>query len=175
MRSPAALCRLRVSSRIGHEGAKEMDLDKGWKVQPPPPEFESSMASEISAISPFVDQFMERLKHYTCYKGDADDIEVALREAIANAVVHGNREDPSKHVHLKFRCEPDGELFFVVRDEGTGFDPEKVPDPLAPENIGAEHGRGILMMRSYMDKVYYDRGGTEVHMRKKPPSAKPAS
>jgi serine/threonine-protein kinase RsbW len=74
-------------------------------------------------------------------------------------------------VHLKFRCEPDGELFFVVRDEGTGFDPEKVPDPLAPENIDAEHGRGILMMRSYMDKVYYDRGGTEVHMRKKPPSA----
>ena len=128
--------------------------------------------SEISAISPFVDEFIGRMKQYTCFHGDADDIEVALREAIANAVLHGNHEDPNKHVHLSFRCEPSGELFFIVRDEGTGFDPDKVPDPLAPENIDAEHGRGILMMRSYMDQVHYDRGGTEVHMRKKLPSAK---
>jgi|HubBroStandDraft_6_1064221.scaffolds.fasta_scaffold00190_8 serine/threonine-protein kinase RsbW len=151
-----------------------MDLHKGWKVGPPYPQFELSMPSEISAISPFVDDFMERMKEYTCFHGDASDIEVALREAIANAVLHGNKEDPSKQVHLSFRCEPTGELFFVVRDEGPGFDPDKVPDPLAPENLDAEHGRGILMMRSYMDHVHYDCGGTECHMHKKPPSAKPA-
>lgn len=149
-----------------------MDLHKGWKVGPPYPAFELSMPSEISAISPFVDEFIGRMKQYTCFHGNADDIEVALREAIANAVLHGNHEDPHKHVHLIFRCEPSGELIFIVRDEGTGFDPDKVPDPLAPENIDAEHGRGILMMRSYMDHVHYDRGGTEVHMRKKLPSAK---
>jgi serine/threonine-protein kinase RsbW len=147
--------------------AIEMDLHKGWQVGPPHPEFELSMPSEVSAISPFVDEFMERMKHYTCFHGDGSDIEVALREAIANAVLHGNHEDPNKHVHLTFRCKPNGDLFFIVRDEGAGFDPEKVPDPLAPENIDAEHGRGILMMRAYMDEVHYDRGGTEVHMLKK--------
>ncbi len=149
-----------------------MDLHKGWKTGPPHPQFELSMPSDISEISPFVDEFIERMKHYTCYDGDGSDIEVALREAIANAVVHGNHEDPKKHVHLSFRCEPSGELFFVVRDEGEGFNPEHVPDPLAPENIFAEHGRGILMMRTYMDGVHYEHGGREVHMRKKP-SAKP--
>jgi serine/threonine-protein kinase RsbW len=161
-------------AQLSPRGMREMDLHKGWKVGPPYPQFELSMPSEISAISPFVDDFIERMKEYTCFNGDASDIEVALREAIANAVLHGNREDPHKRVHLSFRCEPTGELFFVVRDEGPGFDPEKVPDPLAPENLDAEHGRGILMMKSYMDHVHYDRGGTEVHMHKKPPSAKPA-
>jgi serine/threonine-protein kinase RsbW len=116
---------------------------------------------------------MERMKHYTCFHGDGDDIEVALREAIANAVLHGNHEDPNKQVHLTFRCKPNGDLFFIIRDEGAGFDPEKVPDPLAPENIDAEHGRGILMMRAYMDEVHYDRGGTEVHMLKKSSAPRP--
>ena len=145
-----------------------MDLHKGWKVGPPLPEFELSMPSEISAISPFVDEFMERLKHYACFKGDPDDIEVALREAIANAVLHGNKEDPSKHVHLKFRCEPDGELFFVVRDEGPGFDPDKVPDPLAPENLMRGTGRGIFLIRSFMDEVHFRQlhPGTELTLVK---------
>jgi serine/threonine-protein kinase RsbW len=145
-----------------------MNLHKGWKTGPPHPQFELSMPSAISEISPFVDEFIERMKEYKCFHGDGNDIEVALREAIANAVVHGNHEDPNKHVHMSFRCEPDGELFFIVRDEGEGFNPEKVPDPLAPENLFAEHGRGILMMRTYMDGVHYEHGGREVHMRKKP-------
>jgi serine/threonine-protein kinase RsbW len=138
----------------------------------PPLHLDLTMPSEISAISPFVDAFIERLQKARCIQGDGSDIEVALREALANAVIHGNREDPTKHVHVSFRCDESGELFLVVRDEGAGFNPDTVPDPLAPENLAAEHGRGILMMRMYMDEVHFEHCGSEVHMRKKYPAAK---
>lgn len=76
-----------------------------------PREIKLSMRSEISAISPFIDAFIERLKNSSCVCGDPSDIEVALREALANAVIHGNREDPAKQVHLSFRCDEAGDLF----------------------------------------------------------------
>jgi len=132
-----------------------------------PREIKLSMRSEVSAISPFIDAFIDRLKDSSCVCGDPSDIEVALREALANAVIHGNQEDASKQVHLSFRCDDAGDLFFVVRDEGHGFKLSDVPDPTAPENLDAEHGRGILMMRMYMDEVHFERHGTEVHMHKK--------
>jgi serine/threonine-protein kinase RsbW len=129
---------------------------------------ELSMKSEIDAISPFVDELMLRIKQTHCEPGSEFAIELALREALANAVLHGNREDSSKKVHVRCECEKDSGVFLVVRDEGAGFDLEKVPDPLAPENLGAEHGRGILLMKQFMDEIHYERGGTEVHMRKRP-------
>jgi serine/threonine-protein kinase RsbW len=138
----------------------------------PPREIRLSMRSEVSAISPFIDAFINRLKHSSCVCGDPNDIEVALREALANAVIHGNREDPAKQVHLSFRCDEAGDLFFVVRDEGQGFKLSEVPDPTAAENVDAEHGRGILMMRMYMDEVHFEHHGTEVHMHKKCSSLK---
>ena len=131
---------------------------------------ELSMKSEINAISPFVDELMLKIKEHHCDPGSEFGIELALREALANAVVHGNREDAGKQVHVRCDCGSDLGVSLVVRDEGVGFDPGAVPDPLAPENVDAEHGRGILLMRQFMDEIHYEHGGREVHMRKKPSS-----
>jgi len=129
---------------------------------------ELSMKSEIDAISPFVDELMLKIRENHCDPGSEFAIELALREALANAVLHGNREDSGKKVHVRCECDGNVGVSLVVRDEGPGFDPGAVPDPLAPENLGAEHGRGILLMKQFMDEIHYERGGTEVHMRKRP-------
>jgi len=128
------------------------------------------MKSEIEAISPFVDALMLKIREIHCDPGAEFAIELALREALANAVLHGNRQDSGKQVHVRCDCDESSGISLVVRDEGPGFDPAKVPDPLAPENLGAEHGRGILLMKQFMDEIHYEMGGREVHMRKGPAS-----
>ncbi len=128
------------------------------------------MKSEIEAISPFVDELMLKIKQHHCDPGSEFGIELALREALANAIIHGNHQDSAKHVYVRCDCSTETGVSLVVRDEGTGFDPCGVPDPLAPENLGAEHGRGILLMKQFMDEIHFERGGREVHMRLNPSS-----
>ena len=100
-------------------------------------------------------------------------IGVAVRESVINAIKHGNREDLRKLVTVEFTFAPTidpRELIVRVLDEGEGFDPEEVADPLAPENILKSSGRGIFFMRSFMDDVVLRRaseGGMEVRMVKK--------
>jgi serine/threonine-protein kinase RsbW len=93
------------------------------------------------------------------------NVEIALREALANAIIHGNHEDPRKHVHVTCRCEPD-EVSIAVKDEGQGFDINKMADPIGPENISSVHGRGIYLMNALMDEVRFEEDGVVVHMRK---------
>jgi serine/threonine-protein kinase RsbW len=127
---------------------------------------ECSLPSEVTAISPFVDKLMLLLRNCSCCVPEgASDVEIALREALANAIIHGNHEDRRKHVHVTCRCEPD-EVSIAVKDEGSGFDINTVPDPTARENIGSVHGRGILVMKALMDEVRFEEGGVVVHMRK---------
>jgi len=98
---------------------------------------------------------------------------VAVRESVINAIKHGNRGDEDKHVHVEFTPidieQPCG-IVIRVRDEGTGFDPESLPDPLAPENMLKASGRGIFLIRSFMDEMVLQRapqGGMEVVMVKR--------
>jgi len=123
------------------------------------------MPSEVTAISPFVDKLMPLLRNCGCVSEWENDVEVALREALANAIIHGNHEDRRKYVHVTCLCEPD-EVSIAVKDEGKGFDVNSVPDPTAPENIGSVHGRGIQLMKALMDEVRFEEGGVVVHMRK---------
>jgi anti-sigma regulatory factor (Ser/Thr protein kinase) len=81
-------------------------------------ELERSLLSDVTAISPFVDKFMVSLRKCGCVP---EGVEIALREALANAIIHGNHEDPRKHVHVRCRCKPD-EVSIAVKDEGRGFD-----------------------------------------------------
>lgn len=93
---------------------------------------------------------------------------MALREALANAIKHGNSEDRSKRVHLEMDVR-DRVLRIRIRDEGEGFDPEKVDDPLAPENRFKTSGRGIFYMKTFMDEVRFQRvegGGMEIFLTK---------
>jgi serine/threonine-protein kinase RsbW len=126
---------------------------------------ELSLRSEVSAISPFVDTLMRLIRKCQWVPGNEADIEIALREALANAVIHGNHEDHGKHVYVGCRCGTD-EVSFVIRDEGQGFDISAVPDPTAAENIGSSQGCGIYLMKSLMDEVRFERGGSVVYMRK---------
>ncbi len=129
-------------------------------------ELEHSLPSQVAAISPVVDKPMVLLRGGGCVPEGLSDVEIALREALANAIIHGNREDPRKHVHVTCRCEPD-EVSITVKDEGQGFEINKVADPTAPENIGFVHGRGIYLMKAFMDEVRFEEGGVVVHMRKR--------
>jgi serine/threonine-protein kinase RsbW len=132
--------------------------------------FEFSLPSEVAAVSPFIEEFMQLIAHCNSVSGSETDIEIALREAVVNAVVHGNHEDSRKQVYVRCRCGP-GEISILVRDEGQGFDADRVPDPTVPENIHSTCGRGIYLMRAYMDEVRFEEGGRAVHMRKRAPSA----
>jgi serine/threonine-protein kinase RsbW len=123
-----------------------------------------TMRSEIEAISPLVDRLMPLIKISRCVSGDECNVEIALREALTNAVLHGNMHDIQKKVHLSCCIHPGRELSIVVRDEGSGFDPSEVPNPTAIENLHCEAGRGILLMNVLMDDVRFERGGTEVHL-----------
>ena len=98
---------------------------------------------------------------------------VAVRESVINAIKHGNKGDEHKHVHVEFTPldagRPSG-IVIRVRDEGPGFDPEMVADPLAPENLLRSSGRGIFLIRSFMDEMVLQRapqGGMEVVMVKR--------
>jgi len=128
---------------------------------------ESSIRSSISAISPFVDKLMLFIERCRCVPGSEVDVEVALREALANAVMHGNHEDPHKPVYVVCRCTPEEEVSIEVRDEGKGFNSTELPNPTAADRLQSTHGRGIYLMRTLMDEVHFERGGTVVHMRKK--------
>jgi serine/threonine-protein kinase RsbW len=130
-------------------------------------QIEQSIRSEISAISPFVDKLMVFIKECQCVPGDEIDVEISLREALANSIVHGNHGDPGKHVYVDCRCLPNEEVSIVVRDEGTGFSSTELPDPAAAEQLQSTHGRGIYLMKTLMDEVHFERGGTVVHMLKK--------
>ncbi len=96
-------------------------------------------------------------------------IGLALREAVANAIKHGNRQDPSRQVEVEFALTG-GDMEIRVSDEGPGFDPDAVKDPLAPENKFRADGRGIFYMKKFMDEVRYafrPSGGTIVVLRKR--------
>jgi serine/threonine-protein kinase RsbW len=107
--------------------------------------------------------FDEDSRHWVC---------VAIRESVINAIKHGNRNDTSKHVFVEFETASNEtpKLLIRVRDEGEGFDPEEIADPLAPENLLKSGGRGIFLIRSFMDDVRVQRapeGGMEIRMTKR--------
>ncbi len=130
-----------------------------------PLEVHTWLRSEIGLISPLVDWLVSLIAGSRCVRGKEEFVELALREAVSNAMLHGNRMDARKLVHVHCCCEATKGVF-VVRDQGHGFDPKKVPDPLAVENLNSEHGRGIHLMKLAMDEVSFERQGTEVHMHK---------
>jgi serine/threonine-protein kinase RsbW len=130
-------------------------------------EIDSWMPSQVPAISPLVDRLMKLIEKSECVSGEEFETELALREALNNAVVHGNQEDPEAKVHIRCRCQPGKELFIVVTDQGKGFDFKKAVGNGMAKDPDSEHGRGIQLMKAYMDDVHFERGGSEVHMRKR--------
>lgn len=93
-------------------------------------------------------------------------IALALEEALTNAVRHGNGGDSSKKITIRYAVNEEKAVIFI-RDEGKGFVPEEVPDPTAPDRVPLPSGRGIMLMRTYMDEVSYGDNGREVRFVKR--------
>jgi len=125
-----------------------------------------SQIETVAAAAAAVAEFISR-------SGISDDaafgIDMAVREAVTNAVLHGNREDENKTIDVTLKSSPDA-VEISVHDQGEGFNPDEVPDPTAAENILKASGRGIFFMRSFMDEVSWlirPGGGTTVRMLKR--------
>lgn len=129
--------------------------------------FEVSIAADVNAISPLVERVMELVSSIGCADGKEFAVETALREALANAIIHGCKQDPSKEVQCSVYCDEKCGILIVVRDPGPGFDPSSLPNPAHGQQIFAEHGRGVYLINQLMDDVEYQQGGTEIYMRKR--------
>jgi serine/threonine-protein kinase RsbW len=127
------------------------------------------LPSHIEAVADAAAAATDFIRNCGATDEAAFGIEMALREAVTNAVVHGNQEDEAKSVEVVFNCRGN-ELEIEVADEGRGFDPAEVPDPTDPANVMKTSGRGIFLMRSFMDELKWlprPEGGTAVRMTKK--------
>jgi serine/threonine-protein kinase RsbW len=126
-----------------------------------------SLSAERKAVDPVVRNVMDIVRDMQCATGKEDDIELALTEALANAVVHGAKEDPSKTVECIVACDEERGMLIMVRDPGPGFDPKTIPNPCNGNNIYSSHGRGIFLINQLMDEVKFHKNGTEIHMVKR--------
>ena len=126
-----------------------------------------TLAADRKSVEPVVAQVMQAVRDLNCVNGKEDAIELSLQEALANAVVHGAKEDPSKTVECLVACEEQRGILIIVRDPGPGFDPGAIPSCTLGENLYSNHGRGIFLINQLMDEVKFLKNGTEIHMVKR--------
>jgi len=130
-------------------------------------EFSMIIPAEPRAIPTVTDGVMQVLVERKWSEERIMQVELALQEALANAIRHGCRGDASRKVQCVVNCNTDGEVLIVVRDPGSGFDATTVPNPLAVENVLKSSGRGIFLINQLMDEVAFEDGGRELRMRKR--------
>jgi len=129
-----------------------------------------NIPANVTGITPCVERILAIAASTGCAEGHEFEIETALREAMANAIVHGCAEDPQKEVQITVACTRDESIVIVVSDPGNGFDPGTLPNPVEGPNLLSDHGRGIFLINRLMDEVRIERGGTRIWMRKRKPS-----
>lgn len=117
-----------------------------------------STFEEMERVEPFVEELGEWAD---LREEDFNRVMLALSEAVNNAIMHGNEQDPDKNAYINASLD-NRTLTIRVRDEGEGFDPEEVPDPLKEENLLNQGGRGIYLIEQYADEVEYSESGSEV-------------
>lgn len=130
---------------------------------------ELSLPSRIETVAQAAAVVAEFIQRAGLGDDAAFGIDMAVREAVTNAVVHGNKEDLEKAVDLILKSSPEA-VEIIVHDQGAGFNPKEVPDPTKEENLLKTSGRGIFFMRSFMDEVDWlirPEGGTTVRMLKR--------
>ena len=127
------------------------------------------LPSHIEAVADAAVAVADFVKSCGLDEQTAFGVDMAVRESVTNAIVHGNREDETKSVEVIFNCLGNA-LEVEVRDQGEGFDPARVPDPTEPANILKTSGRGIFLIRTFMDEVEWlarPEGGTTLRMVKR--------
>lgn len=111
------------------------------------------------------DLIIEQAEKLGYSEEDIFALRLSLEEALTNAIRHGNGQDPQKKVKIRYRAQPE-EVEIYIADEGKGFDPSLVPDPTREDKLECPSGRGIMLMRAYMDLLEYNVRGNEVHLVK---------
>jgi serine/threonine-protein kinase RsbW len=125
------------------------------------------LAADVALLGDFMERVMGVVRGLGCAKGSEFEIELAINEALANAIRHGCKGDPSKSVQVTVECDQERGMLVIVRDPGEGFVPAALPNPVLGEQLFESHGRGIYLINRLMDEVRIERGGTEIWMRKK--------
>lgn len=173
-----AIGRARDSRETGATGDEQPTMESGDSSEEQLPEHDFdpaklslrvrvTLAADRKSVDPVVAQVMDSVREMKCVDGKEDAIELALQEALANAVVHGAKEDPSKIVECLVACDEQRGILIIVRDPGPGFDPEAIPSCTVGENLYSNHGRGIFLINQLMDEVKFHKNGTEIHMVKR--------
>lgn len=129
--------------------------------------FNMVIPADPAAISTVTDGLERVLRDHNWSDDDVMRVELAVREALANAIRHGCGNDPSKQVQCCVTYDASGEVGIVIRDPGPGFEPTAVPDPMAGDNMFKSSGRGVYLINQLMDAVGFRDGGREVEMRKR--------
>jgi GTP-binding protein Era len=125
------------------------------------------LAADKNAVDPVVQQVMKIVCQMKPIAGKEDAIELALTEALANAVVHGAKADPSKVIECDVAYDENRGMLIVVRDPGEGFNPDAIPSPVQGKNLYSNGGRGIFLINQLMDEVKFLKNGAEIHMIKR--------
>ncbi|HET6245317.1 MAG: ATP-binding protein [Bacteroidetes bacterium] len=121
----------------------------------------SALPDNIILVEKLIDQICSEYKINEDHYGN---ILVTLTEAVNNAIYHGNKSNPDKKVFISFKAI-NNELFFTIKDEGTGFDFNNLPDPTDPLNIEKPNGRGVFLMRHLSDAIEFKDNGTTVNIK----------
>ena len=124
------------------------------------------LPSNKQALNEAVHRVLRIAESCGCEGDNQADLEIALREALANAMIHGNAYHDSKNIFLRCYGAPGHGMLIMVRDEGPGFEPESVPDPRGPDRMFLHHGRGLFLMRQLMDYSEHRKNGREVVLYK---------
>jgi serine/threonine-protein kinase RsbW len=122
--------------------------------------------SNTAAATGVIEVLLERLREAHWGERDLFGVHLAVEEALVNAIKHGNAERSDKRVLVEYHLESD-RIGIRISDEGSGFDPEAVPDPTAADQLELPNGRGIMLMKHYMTKVEYNQAGNSVWMEKR--------
>jgi serine/threonine-protein kinase RsbW len=126
-----------------------------------------TLSADRKAVDPVVQEVMTVVRQMKGVDGKEDAIELSLQEALANAVIHGAKEDPTKTVECLVSNDDERGALMIVRDPGTGFTPDAIPSCTVGENVYSNHGRGIFLINQLMDSVEFRKNGTEIHMVKR--------
>jgi len=128
--------------------------------------YETNLPSHVDELVRLDSLLTELFQAWQVPEDYQSGILVAITEAVSNAILHGNKQDPLKKVHLLIEQIPETSwLRVVVEDEGEGFDPESIPDPTTAERLLSESGRGIFLMRAFAEEVTYQKGGRCVELK----------